>query len=209
MLETSLGCISSQCLTSYLVHSQHFVKHSHTQRKQGIDVKSASRPQKDTLVFQEVIKGVFSVSKLAPECLGSFYCQCIGVWAAVEYKMARGIICRVAFRGISISKCSLQIAKQYRQNTPRVEKSNRLSVLCVPVQFLFQKLQDLTQLSVKWFWSVVIGLKCCSLTMQVSMLSFMDCAVVPQSINRRIAFNSGSCWVLECDKPTLDGYVCL
>lgn len=120
--------------------------------------------------------------------------------------MAEGITCHVAiaFRGVSICKCSLQITKQYRQNALRVGKSNRLNVLCVPVQFIFQKHQDLTQLGLRWFWSVVLGLKCCSSAVQISVLSFMDFAVVPQNITPKIAFSSGSFWVLECEKATLD-----
>lgn len=101
--------------------------------------------------------------------------------------MAGGIICHVTivFRGISICKCSLQITKQYRENTLRVDKSNRLSVLCVPVYFILRELQDLTQLSLRWFWSVVLGFKCCSLARWISVLS-LDCAVVPQNISVRV-----------------------
>lgn len=65
------------------------------------------------MVFQEVIKGILSVSKLAPKLL--LVSALDGALVAVEYKMAGGIICHVAvaFAGISICKASsLLITKQ-------------------------------------------------------------------------------------------------
>lgn len=63
------------------------------------------------MVFQEVIKGILSVSKLAPKLL--LVSALDGALVAAEYKMAGGIICHVAFAGISICKfSSLLITKQ-------------------------------------------------------------------------------------------------